>query len=601
MSTANNRRSQPGGGGEVMLPWLILAVVGVGGGALYAGAHLGHRFAGLDSPPSNPIDVTFGVIGGDVAWPTASTVVAAGVLIMLAVLVGLVMVLRSSRKGGGRRSSRVDHAGRYMGVGRDIESISRKSARATAARLGVQGEAAGIPIGRAVATKAELVGSWEDLHLDIWGPRTGKTTSRAVPAILEAPGPVIVTSNKRDVLDATRDPRAKAGKVWVFDPQGVAEEPQDWWWNPLSYVVDEVKAKQLAGHFAAYGRPADAKTDAHFDPAGKDLLAGMLLAAAVAGRPITQVYKWLTRPTDEEPVDILLDNDYELIAAQIEGVINSPEKLRGSVYQTSVQMASCLTQRSVLRWVTAKEPFDARPQFDPHAFVADGGTLYSLSREGQGSAGALVTALTVAVVEAAEARAVRSPGGRLPVPMLAALDEAANVCRWHDLPDLYSHYGSRGIVMMTILQSWSQGCRVWGEGGMKTLWSAANVAVYGGGVREEAFLEMMSKLVGDYDKQTSSVSTSQGRRTHSHQLQRERILDVADLAALPKGRAVVFASGARPTLIETQPWMTSKHADAVKASIQAHDPQAGNTISTLQNDYQHARNELRDVSVIEAR
>jgi hypothetical protein len=28
--------------------------------------------------------------------------------------------------------------------------------------------------------------------------------------------------------------------------------------------------------------------------------------------------------------------------------------------------------------------------------------------------------------------------------MLVVLDEAANVCRWKNLPDLYSHYGSRG-------------------------------------------------------------------------------------------------------------------------------------------------------------
>ena len=41
------------------------------------------------------------------------------------------------------------------------------------------------------------------------------------------------------------------------------------------------------------------------------------------------------------------------------------------------------------------------------------------------------------------------------------LDEAANVCRWRDLPNLYSHYGSRGIILMTILQSWSQGVEVW--------------------------------------------------------------------------------------------------------------------------------------------
>ena len=43
----------------------------------------------------------------------------------------------------------------------------------------------------------------------------------------------------------------------------------------------------------------------------------------------------------------------------------------------------------------------------------------------------------------------------------------------------YSHYGSRGICMMTILQSWSQGVEVWGRDGMRKLWSAANVKVYG--------------------------------------------------------------------------------------------------------------------------
>ena len=103
-----------------------------------------------------------------------------------------------------------------------------------------------------------------------------------------------------------------------------------------------------------------------------------------------------------------------------------------------------------------------------------------LSKEGKGTAGPLVTALTAATVEAAEELATAQPGGRLATPLLGVLDEAANVCRWHDLPDLYSHYGSRGIVLMTILQSWSQGVQVWGRDGMRKLWSASNIAVYGG-------------------------------------------------------------------------------------------------------------------------
>ncbi|MGL5828703.1 MAG: type IV secretory system conjugative DNA transfer family protein, partial [Angustibacter sp.] len=202
-----------------------------------------------------------------------------------------------------------------------------------------------------------------------------------------------------------------------------------------------------------------------------------------------------------------------------------------------------------------------------------GGTLFSLSKEGQGTAGPLVTGLTVAVVEAAEELAARSPGGRLAIPLVGVLDEAANVCRWSELPNLYSHFGSRGIVLMTILQSWSQGVDVWGEPGMKKLWSASNIKCYGGGVDEEQFLEHLSKVIGDYDQKTRSVSSGKGQRSVSEQLNRQRILDVSDLASMPKGRAMVFASGSRPTLIRTQPWMTGPQADAVRASIRAHDPQ----------------------------
>ena len=137
-------------------------------------------------------------------------------------------------------------------------------------------------------------------------------------------------------------------------------------------------------------------------------------------------------------------------------------------------------------------------------------------------------------------------------------------------------------MLMTILQSWSQGVDVWGDSGMRKLWSASNVKVYGGGVSEDAFLESLSKLIGDYDRQASSVSSGRGGRSVNQQLHRERILDVADLAAMPKGRAVVLSSGNRPTLIRTQPWMTGPHAEKVKASIAAHDPQASRTIIEAQ-------------------
>lgn len=582
MSTTNNRRPQPGRvTGETIALFVVIGFVLVTLVTVYAAAKFGHQLAGLEPIPADPWETLFGVLKGDVAWPMASTVIAVAVLAVLLILASLIGWAAARRS---RRSTRVDHAARYMGRGRDVEPLTHKAATATAQRLGVQGSA-GVPIGRTVGSSTSLFGSWEDMHIDIWGPRTGKTTSRAVPAILDAPGAVLVTSNKRDVLDATRDPRRAASPVWVFDPQSVArEEPTEWWWNPLSYVTDEVRAAKMAEHFASGSRDPGARTDAFFDPSAQDLLAGLLLAAALDDRPITDVYRWLTRPTDKEPVTILQNGGYELTADQVAGVVFAPEKQRGGVYGTAQQMASCLTNRQVARWVTPTSEVDTRRQFSPEAFVREGGTLYSLSKEGRGTAGPLVTALTVAVVEAAEELAAASPGGRLPRPMLGVLDEAANVCRWRELPNLYSHYGSRGIVLMTILQSWSQGVDVWGESGMRKLWSASNVAVYGGGVKEREFLEMLSALIGDYDKRVTSVSTGRGQRSVSEQLTRERILDVADLQAMPKGRAVVLASGARPTLITTQPWMTGPHAEKVKASIAAHDPSAAATIGEAERE-----------------
>ncbi len=584
MSTPNNRRRDPGGlSAESMLlaAGIVIVIVGVVGVnlAVRLGHQLDHTGVTLSS---DPFTLTFQVLMGKVPWPASGTwiiAVVAAIVIALAVLI--IVAIARYRKG----RTRVDRSAQYMGRGRDVADLSRKSALEKAQRLGVA-DAPGVPIGRTVASGQPLYGSWEDMHIDIWGPRTGKTTSRAVPAILAAPGGVLVTSNKRDVVDATRDVREKAGPVWVFDPQGIALEEPTWWWNPLSYVTDEVRAAKMAQHFASGSRDADAKTEAFFDSSGKDLLAGLLLAAALDNRPITDVYTWLTRPADDTAVEILRHHGFPLTADQVAGVIDAPEKQRGGVYGTAQQMASCLTNRQVARWVTplGGNTSDRRPQFSPEAFVRDGGTLYSLSKEGQGTAGPLVTALTVAVVEAAEELAARSAGGRLTTPLLGVLDEAANVCRWRDLPNLYSHYGSRGIVLMTILQSWSQGVEVWGESGMRKLWSASNVKVYGGGVSEAGFLEDLSRVIGDYDRLSSSTSSGRGQRTVSQQLHRERILDVADLAAMPKGRAVVLSSGSRPTLIRTQPWMTGPHAADVRASIAAHDPQAQRTISEAQHE-----------------
>jgi type IV secretory pathway TraG/TraD family ATPase VirD4 len=571
----SRRRGQGGLDGETVMMIIGVAVVAVVVGSVWVAVTWGSTLDAVNTGlAKDPFTVFFGLLGGDVMWPRSGTFILLGTLVLVLLLAVVVVRALVRRR---RRARAVDGASVYMGRGHDLDALSTAGARSAAQRMGVTGWL-GVPIGVTVAGKRKLYGSPEDMHIDIWGPRTGKTTSRAIPAILSAPGPVLTTSNKRDVVDATRDVRAAGGEtVWVFDPQRIALEEPTWWWNPLSYVTDDVKAARLAEHFATGSRAGDTRADPYFDNAGQNLLAGFLLAAALADMPITAAFTWTTQPGEEEPVYILRRFGYEQMADAVDGEVNGEPRRRDSVYGTAAQMASSLKVRAITEWITPMGGVvsrDPRPQFDPHAFVRSSGTLYSLSKEGKGTAGPLVTALTAATVEAAEELATTLPGGRLAVPMLGVLDEAANVCRWHDLPDLYSHYGSRGIVLMTLLQSWSQGVEVWGRDGMRKLWSAANIAVYGGGVKEPEFLGELSQMIGDYDKHTTSRSVGRGSRSTSYQVQRERTLDVAELGALPRGRAIVLASGAPATLVETVPWMRGPQAEAVRASIAAHDPSA---------------------------
>ncbi|QDG87104.1 type IV secretory system conjugative DNA transfer family protein [Pseudarthrobacter sp. NIBRBAC000502770] len=563
--SAPNRKGT--GLGDALGIWLAIGAAVVIGGGSWVSAHLGSWMAGLASPPAHPIDLVAGLAKGRVPWPVQSTIVAC---VLLGVLISLTVTVLVVRSRTAHKRTRVDKAAVHMGRGKDLDHLGTKGATATAVRLGVE-NSTGVRLGRSVAGKRPLWASWEDMLILIAGPRTMKTTSYAVPAILDAPGAVIATSNKRDIVDVTRPIRTEAGAVWVFDPQAVAEEEPTWWWNPLSYVKNEATAGNLAQHFANGSREPGTKPDAYFDPAGQNLLKAFLLAASLDSAPVTQVYTWLTRPHDDAPAELLRTAGYDLLSDMVIGHIREPEKQRAGVYGTARQMVSCLTDREVSQWVTPLRDTtvdtDPRPQFVPEDFVRGNGTLYSLSREGVGTAGPLVTALTVAVVEAAEKYATSQPGGRLATPLLGILDEAANVCRWKALPDQYSHYGSRGIILMTILQSWSQGVEVWSLEGMRKLWSASNVKIYGGGVSEVGYLDELSRLIGQYSYINVSRSHSKTGSSSSRQENKDEILSVADLTALPRFRAILLTSGAPATMIETIPWMNGPHAQKVKDSL----------------------------------
>ena len=142
------------------------------------------------------------------------------------------------------------------------------------------------------------------------------------------------------------------------------------------------------------------------------------------------------------------------------------------------------------------------------------------------------------------------------MPVSAPLDEIANVVRWPKLPDYYSTFGSRGIICDAVLQGYAQGVEMWGEQGMRKLFSSASVVVIGPGHKDYRFLDELAHLVGTHTEMQRSVSDGSGDRGRSvsRQSVERQTITAAELAALPFGRMIVLATGRRPILARMVRW-----------------------------------------------
>ncbi|MBA8827788.1 type IV secretory pathway TraG/TraD family ATPase VirD4 [Saccharopolyspora lacisalsi] len=419
--------------------------------------------------------------------------------------------------------------------------------------------------------------SWEDVALILMGPRSNKTSAIAVPTILSANGPVVVTSNKTDVWALTRSLRAQAGRVFTFDPQQIAYVDQTWYWDPIAAIRQTPQHRQLeaasrlTAHFT--GTISGERADPFFSQAAERVLSGSILAAAAnPDGTFRDVLRYL-RDQRRDAVDALDNHGATVDAEELESTLGGADVTTEGIYETARTAVKCLRSEALLRWVTPPSTWSSPPEhelasFDPWELVAGGAdTVYLLSKEGGSSSAPVVTALVDRITEVAE-YAAQARGGRLDPSLVLMLDEAANICPLSSLPSQYSHWGSRGIQALTILQSYKQGARVWGREGMDSLWSAATVKIAGAGLDDVDFLGWLSQLIGEHwVRQPVSVSTSSSGRSDQYSATKESIMPVARLRALAKTEALLINPG-RPVAHGTLlPWYReSEQADDISAA-----------------------------------
>ncbi|MDP9407320.1 MAG: TRAG family protein, partial [Actinomycetota bacterium] len=181
--------------------------------------------------------------------------------------------------------------------------------------------------------------------------RSGKTTSLAVPAVLDAPGPLVATSNKADLSTATAQLRGEVGRVWTwtFDPQQIARPPH-LVVGPGPGARRRRERRAPRSHFAL--TVDDDRSRDIRGPAAQELLAALLMAARCAGRDLLAVYAWLSDERAPEPVSLLRDAGLHALADSLAGVQGSPAETRGSVFFTARTAARCLRDPNITAWVT---------------------------------------------------------------------------------------------------------------------------------------------------------------------------------------------------------------------------------------------------------
>jgi type IV secretion system protein VirD4 len=543
-------------------PWvtaglvLVGAVVGVAG-AVWAVGQIAGLLFGAGAPETGLAQMP-GVLGRlpsqlsdpAAAWPAGDRPRLPGPVGFygaLALLLGTLcaaaagatrLIGRSRAPGGGTRRREVD--GARWGRARDLRAllVSRPApGRLVLGRLGR----------RLVATEPRA-------STIVVGPsQSGKTAGLAIPAILEAAGPVVAVSVKRDLLDHTLAARRRRGQVWIYDPTRAArlEDPALVGWDPVRACYSWVNARRTAyaltsAHGLAGGR------DAQFwlQMAGK-LIAPLLLAAAwKEGGSMRDVVRWLDTQEQNQVADVLKDIGVEEAAAAFEASCRREERTRSSVYATAEAVLEPFSDPHVL------ESTDAHG-IDPEALLDGRSTLYVVApAKDQERLSPLFAGLVEHLVEAAYARA--AAGHPCDPPLLLVLDEAANTAPIRGLPQLAATAAGQGVQVVTVFQDLAQARSRYGEAA-DTILANHRAKLFLSGISDGRTLEYLGRALGD--EEVAYESRTEGRygtpsRTRGT---RSRRLAPADLVrGIPPGRAVLVYGHLPPAWLSLRPWFSER-------------------------------------------
>lgn len=379
----------------------------------------------------------------------------------------------------------------------------------------------------------QLLAAEPQHSLIVFGPTgSGKTLSVVEPALLEWPGPAVITTVKAGVLEHTEGHRSTIGPVFVYDPTGSTGRPCSTW-TPLIGCATWTGASQMAGWLVAAAAATSANGDHErfWTPLARKLLAPLLFAAGASSGSIADVVRWVDTKEVREVKDVLLRQGVEEAINAFTASCGRPTETGGSVYATAETILDVYTDPEVAASASSCE-------VTPAGLLDSNGTLYLVApAHAQDRLRPLFEALVMSVVREAQNRA---QAGRPVSPgLLLLLDEAGNTAPLRDLPTIAATGREQGIQVVSCWQDMAQVTDRYGRQA-NTVANNHRGRLALAGIADLGTLDYLSRLLGDTDVDRTSVThQAGGGHSTSTTTQQQRLAPADTLRQLPIGRGVL--------------------------------------------------------------
>jgi type IV secretion system protein VirD4 len=400
------------------------------------------------------------------------------------------------------------------------------------------------------------------------GPtQSQKTSGLVIPAILEWDGPVLAAGVKPDLIGSTIGRRWQKGEVFLYDPAGTTGMEANTW-TPLSRCDRWEGAYRMALSLVNASRLTRADRDAE-GTAGDttNLLAAMLLAAAVGGRSMSDVLRWGQRQ-DRDDISAGIDVANAPAARDaFESIWRLPDETRSRVYAQVPRVIDAYTDPTV-KEASVGTQFTAERLLDGLA-----NTVYvSLPAHEQRRLGPLTMALVQDVIELAFERS-RDRGAPIDPALLVVLDDAASSAPLPQL-DLYAaNAGGYGVQLVTAFRHLSQ-MRARYDDRAEAVFANHRAKIILSGITDAETLTVLSHLLGDETIRQLSTPAAlaraakdrggEGDSAAARSAARTRGASPAEaLGWISPGHGVLLYGHIPPAPITLRPWFRDRQLQAM--------------------------------------